>query len=340
VQVSIGDRLPAIFGATAQGAFYSLDAQAGRPALLVALGALDPSAAGPVMDALRAAHAPLLAAGIDLVPIAPASAALAWAMAADPETGGRIVYVAHGGDLELSQVDGRPAAILIDRGGRVVDILPVGEDADLVEGFGRAAAAAVASDPARPVAAAAPVLIIPNLASADLCRALIAHFEASPHTPGVMASMLDGAPGAKLDESKKRRRDIELTAEDALHAPVLNILANRCLPEIKRAFQKDMAYLDRILIARYDDTGGYFLRHRDNAAPQTRFREFAISLNLNTPEYEGGELLFPEYDDHRYSPPAGGAIIFSASLLHEAAPVRRGSRYVLLSFFCGAPATD
>ena len=79
-------------------------------------------------------------------------------------------------------------------------------------------------------------------------------------------------------------------------------------------------------------------RHRDNAAPQTAFRDFAISINLNTDEYEGGELLFPEFDDHRYSPPAGGAIIFSASLLHEAAPVVRGSRYVALSFLSGAAA--
>ena len=66
--------------------------------------------------------------------------------------------------------------------------------------------------------------------------------------------------------------------------------------------------------------------------------EFAISINLNTEDYEGGELLFPEFDDHRYSPPSGAAIIFSASLLHEAAPVTRGSRYVALSFLCSAGA--
>jgi predicted 2-oxoglutarate/Fe(II)-dependent dioxygenase YbiX len=118
---------------------------------------------------------------------------------------------------------------------------------------------------------------------------------------------------------------------------VLNLLSNRVIPEIKRAFQADIANADRILIARYDDTG-HFKRHRDDAAPHTAFREFAISLNLNTDEYEGGELLFPEYDDQRYSPPAGAAIVFSASLLHEAAPVTRGSRYVLLSFLGSAAA--
>ena len=153
-----------------------------------------------------------------------------------------------------------------------------------------------------------------------------------------MASIKDGVAYAKLDETKKKRRDVELTADTPLHAAVLNVLAYRCAPEIKRAFQADITFADRILLARYDDTGGYFTRHRDNIAPQTAFREFAISINLNTQEYEGGELLFAEFDDHRYSPPAGSARIFSASLLHEAAPVTKGSRYVLLSFLCSAKA--
>ncbi|MGH6957606.1 MAG: 2OG-Fe(II) oxygenase, partial [Caulobacteraceae bacterium] len=124
----------------------------------------------------------------------------------------------------------------------------------------------------------------------------------------------------------------------AMHGLVLEVLARRCAPEIKRAFQKDVAFADRILLARYDDTGGYFRRHRDNALPHTAFREFAVSLNLNTHEYEGGGLLFPEYDDNAYGAPAGGAMIFSASLLHEAAPVTKGRRYVALSFLSGASA--
>lgn len=169
-------------------------------------------------------------------------------------------------------------------------------------------------------------------------RALIDHFEASPHAAGVMAAFSDGGAYAKLDESKKKRRDTELTPECPLYGEVVDLLSGRVVPEIKRAFQVDIANADRILIARYDDTGGYFKRHRDNTAPHTAFREFAISLNLNTDEYEGGELLFPEFDDTRYSPPAGGAMVFSAALLHEAAPVTKGSRYVLLSFLGSAEA--
>jgi predicted 2-oxoglutarate/Fe(II)-dependent dioxygenase YbiX len=110
------------------------------------------------------------------------------------------------------------------------------------------------------------------------------------------------------------------------------MLARRLVPEIKRAFQADIAHLDRILIARYDDSGGYFRRHRDDAAPHIAYRQFALTLNLNTGDYEGGDLVFPEFSDDRVSPPAGGAAVFSASLLHEAMPVTRGRRYVLLTF--------
>ncbi len=61
-------------------------------------------------------------------------------------------------------------------------------------------------------------------------------------------------------------------------------------------------------------------------------------MNLNTGDYEGGALSFPEYNDVAYNPPAGAGIVFSASLLHEATPVLRGSRYVLLSFLHSAAA--
>jgi predicted 2-oxoglutarate/Fe(II)-dependent dioxygenase YbiX len=155
---------------------------------------------------------------------------------------------------------------------------------------------------------------------------------------GVMASYVDGEAQARVDLTKKHRQDMELAAGSPLHGAVMELFARRIAPEIKRAFQKDITLADRILIARYDQDGGYFRRHRDDASPQVAFRQFAVSLNLNTDEYEGGDLIFPEYNDHHYRPPAGAAAVFSASLLHEAAPVTRGSRYVLLSFLCGASA--
>jgi predicted 2-oxoglutarate/Fe(II)-dependent dioxygenase YbiX len=57
-----------------------------------------------------------------------------------------------------------------------------------------------------------------------------------------------------------------------------------------------------------------------------------VTINLNTGEYEGGELCFPEYGSHTYVAPAGGAVVFSCSLLHEARPVTKGVRYASLPF--------
>ncbi|NQW09155.1 MAG: hypothetical protein HQ481_04640 [Alphaproteobacteria bacterium] len=42
--------------------------------------------------------------------------------------------------------------------------------------------------------------------------------------------------------------------------------------------------------------------------------------------------MFPEYSDDRWRAPAGGGLVFSCSLMHEAVPVIEGRRYVLLAF--------
>ena len=61
----------------------------------------------------------------------------------------------------------------------------------------------------------------------------------------------------------------------------------------------------------------FFGAHRDNGAPTTADRAFAVSLNLND-DFEGGELVFPEYAGVKVSPPAGAAAVFSCSVLHQA----------------------
>ena len=55
---SVGDRSPAILGAAASGRFFSLDAQAGRHLLAVALGAVGPDiAAMRLLDAATQSQA-------------------------------------------------------------------------------------------------------------------------------------------------------------------------------------------------------------------------------------------------------------------------------------------
>lgn len=104
---------------------------------------------------------------------------------------------------------------------------------------------------------------------------------------------------------------------------------------MKRAFNYDVTRREDFRIACYDAArGGYFRPHRDNTTDGTAHRRFAMSLFLNG-DYEGGRLRFPEYGPHRYRPEAGGAVVFSCSLLHEATDVTAGRRFVLLSFFYG-----
>jgi predicted 2-oxoglutarate/Fe(II)-dependent dioxygenase YbiX len=177
-------------------------------------------------------------------------------------------------------------------------------------------------------------VVLPNLLPRAQCRLLIDIFESSPTIDGAVAR-IDAAGNVRsvVDHQKKHRRDLMIDTKSELHAMLRHTLLDRCAPEIARAFQARVSYTDRILLSRYDDTGGWFRRHRDNAASNTAFREFALSLNLNTGEYGGGHLIFPEYNDHRYSPPAGGGLIFSTGVLHEATPITSGRRYVLLTFF-------
>ncbi|MGZ0190128.1 MAG: 2OG-Fe(II) oxygenase, partial [Alphaproteobacteria bacterium] len=67
----------------------------------------------------------------------------------------------------------------------------------------------------------------------------------------------------------------------------------------------------------------------------SNYRRFACSINLNAEDFEGGELAFPEFGGHRFSPRTGEAVVFSSSLLHEPLHVTKGRRLVLLAFLFG-----
>jgi predicted 2-oxoglutarate/Fe(II)-dependent dioxygenase YbiX len=83
----------------------------------------------------------------------------------------------------------------------------------------------------------------------------------------------------------------------------------------------------------YDaEDGGYFRPHRDNTTAGTAHRRFAVSINLNAEDFEGGDLRLPAFGPRTYRPPTGGAVVFSCSLLHEATPVTAGTRYAFLPF--------
>jgi len=142
----------------------------------------------------------------------------------------------------------------------------------------------------------------------------------------------------KLDHSFKKRRDAPLEDVD-LRRQIDARLSRRLLPEVRKTFQFQATRIERYIVARYDaQEGGYFRPHRDNTTKGTMHRRFAVTINLNAEDYEGGDLRFPEFDRRTYRAPTGGAVVFSCSLLHEATPVTKGTRYAFLPFLYDAAA--
>lgn len=179
---------------------------------------------------------------------------------------------------------------------------------------------------------AAPVLIVPDVLTPENCRALIDRWERLGHVEGEVHSIVAGVETSRVHRAMKSRRDHSIQ-DDSVLAELNAVIGRRIAPELDKAFAFQRFRFDRFNITCYDaERGDYFRRHRDNQSPATADRRFALTLNLNTGEYEGGELLFPEYGPYRYDPPAGAAILFSCSLLHEALPVTKGRRFTLLNF--------
>jgi predicted 2-oxoglutarate/Fe(II)-dependent dioxygenase YbiX len=227
---------------------------------------------------------------------------------------------------------GRPLAFLLDRNQRIL-ALADGDDSGDLAGWALARwAEEPPPAPAGELRGAAPVLTVPNVLSRADCRALIARWHEMGNAPGKVTSLVQGEQVERVYETLKKRRDHRLN-DPAVLRPLLALIARRLAPELDKAFHYRGFKFDRVLIACYDaERGDYFRRHRDNQTPATATRRFALTLNLNSDEYEGGELVFPEYGDHRYKPATGAAVLFSCSLLHEALPVTAGQRFALLSF--------
>ncbi len=180
----------------------------------------------------------------------------------------------------------------------------------------------------------APVLNIPRVLEPEFCRTLIDAFERHGGTAtGVYRA--EGRPGeavAVVDDSQKIRRDY-LVDDPALVDGIQRRLGRRVLPAIAKAFTRQVTGVEEYKVVRYDGAdGGFFTAHRDNLTKRQAHRRFAMTLNLNSGEYEGGALRFPEFGPDLYAPGLGDAVVFSCSLLHEATPVTRGRRYVLLTF--------
>jgi predicted 2-oxoglutarate/Fe(II)-dependent dioxygenase YbiX len=230
---------------------------------------------------------------------------------------------------KMLDADGRQRCgwLLLDPALRVLATADLGND----EALFRQLAALPQPDAHAGVPLYAPVLIVPRVFERDICRQLIDLYETQGGDPSGVMRDIDGRTVSVLD-GFKRRRDVTIDDEALRRALQVRIL-RRLLPEIEKAYHFKATRMERYIVACYDaDEGGYFRPHRDNTTSGTAHRRFAVSINLNAEDYDGGDLRFPEFGQRTYRPPTGGAVVFSCSMLHEATRVTRGRRYAFLPF--------
>jgi predicted 2-oxoglutarate/Fe(II)-dependent dioxygenase YbiX len=143
-----------------------------------------------------------------------------------------------------------------------------------------------------------------------------------------------GKTATVIDYRLKRRQDLAIAAPE-LRQTIRDQIVRRLLPAVARYFQFNATRMDRYLVSCYDSAlGGHFFRHRDNLNAGAQHRRFAVSINLNG-DYDGCDLVFPEFGRRVYRAPVGGAVVFSTGALHEVTPITRGRRFAFLPFFYG-----
>jgi len=239
---------------------------------------------------------------------------------------------------------GRPstalAAMLVRRNLRVEAGEPVAPVETFVERIERAIAARPPQSAPVTMGFQAPVLVVPEVFDRTFCRTLIDYYEARGGTPSGFMRDEDGQTRLIRNPDMKRREDVRIT-DERLRARLRRQLNARVVPEITKAFVYEATRIERFVIGCYDARDqGFFRMHRDNTQLGTAHRRFAVTVNLNAEEYEGGELWFPEYGPMHYKAPSGSAVVFSCSLLHEVRPVTAGRRYAFLPFLYDEEAAE
>lgn len=219
----------------------------------------------------------------------------------------------------------QPHWLLLDPGLRVLGRFALGEGEAAMQALRGRLGAASEETPW------APVLCVPRVLEPDLCRRLIELYETGGGEESGFMRDVGGKTVLLVDPQHKQRRD-QMIEDEALRRGIVVRMNRRLSPALQRAFQFKPTRIERYLVACYEAGRGHFRPHRDNTTLGTAHRRFAVTINLNAGDYEGGDLRFPEFGPRTYRAPTGGAIVFSCSLLHEATPVTRGRRFAFLPF--------
>lgn len=334
--LTIGDPAPWFVAPSTVNPKYHFDTTAGRYVVLSFFGAASLPAAHQLLrdldgvrDYFNGLHAVFLGVSSDRSDEA--------RIAAAPTSAGVIYFadfekqIARGyGLIDASTGLIQPTTFVLDEGLRVLAVVPLSGDG--VDHLARVIEIVEAQPRLSEVTRSAPVLMLDRVFEPELCRTLINLYEANGGTDSGFMRDIDGKTTGVYDYSFKRRSDYEILDADLIRL-IHQRLSARVVPEIRKAFNFHVTRIERHIVACYESTtAGHFRPHRDNTSLGTAHRRFAVSINLNAEEFEGGNLRFPEFGYRTYRPSTGGAVVFGCSLLHEATAVTQGTRYAFLPF--------
>jgi len=328
----VGEPAPFFTAATDNNDRYSLEVAAGHWIVLLFFGTLSAEASRQALEAALGKRALFDDWSAALYGVSLDRSDKAQRGLANAEPGVRFFWDFDGAVSRLYGVADtdhlRPAIFLIDPCFRIAMAEPIEQTAEVLARLEQELkdAPALADSPT------APVLTLPRILEPEVCASLLDYYRRGDPSPSGFAIDVDGRTVQHVNPMLKRRSDVTIEDEDLI-AAVRTRLETRLFPMVKRAFNWRAQYIERYLICRYGEQDqGFFFPHRDDMTAGTAHRKFAVSLNLNAEDYEGGDLRFPEFGPRTYRPPTGGATVFCCSLLHEATPVTRGERFVFVPF--------
>jgi predicted 2-oxoglutarate/Fe(II)-dependent dioxygenase YbiX/peroxiredoxin len=249
---------------------------------------------------------------------------------------GSIRYVADydGAVTKLYGATNAQRSVVLDPLLRVVAIVPWDHPAGHAAMLQQMLKGLPAVDDSAGVPMMAPGLIVPRVLDFDLCDFLVRLYDKMGGEDSGFLLDVEGKTRTVVNYRLKQRRDLPIVVPE-LRERIRDQLVRRLLPAIGRYFQFTATRMDRSMVSCYDAMeGGHFFRHRDNVNAGAQHRRFAVSINLNR-DYDGCDLMFPEFGRKAYRAPVGGAIVFSCGALHEVTPITRGRRYAFLPFLYG-----
>ncbi|HZB93870.1 MAG TPA: 2OG-Fe(II) oxygenase [Stellaceae bacterium] len=334
--IRLGDPVPWFEAGTVTGGSVALHVDAGRWAVLSFLGSLaEQDAAANLAALLREAalfeEDHIVFYGILAAP--PTADALAQLAAI---SGPAIAFIADydGSVARRYGVCETPHSVILDPLQRAIAAIGRDHPTGHAEAVGRVLRGLPPVDESAGVPLWAPALVVPRVLDFELCDFLIRLYDAMGGEESGFLLDRGGKTATVVDHRLKRRRDL-LIVDPALRRTMQDQIRRRLVPAIEQFFGFSATRMDRCLVSCYDATeGGYFFRHRDNVNAGAEHRRFAVSINLNG-DYEGCDLIFPEFGRRLYRAPVGGAVVFSCAMLHQVTPVTRGRRFAFVPFLYG-----